>query len=64
MQDLKRLLIYGGGAGLLVLILSLLGTSQTLTGGTMVTVAIVLVVILPIVLGIIMANKEQRKKHS
>ncbi len=64
MKDLTRLLVYGGGAGAVVLLLSALATSGRLSGNLMVGIAILLVVILPIVLMIWVGKREQRAKHS
>ena len=62
MKDLKRLVIYGGAAGLMVLLLALLGRSEAVSGGVKVTVGLIMVVVLPLVLSIYMAKKEQREK--
>ena len=62
MKDLKNLVIYGGLAGLMVLVLALLGRSDVVSGGVKVTLALILVVVVPLVLGILMARKERREK--
>ena len=62
MKDLKRLVLYGGAAGLMVLLLALLGRSDAVSGGVKVTVGLIMVVVLPLVLSIYMAKKEQREK--
>ena len=62
MKDLKRLVIYGGAAGLMVLLLALLGRSEAVSGGVKVTVGLIMVVVLPLVLSIFIAKKERREK--
>lgn len=64
MKDLTRFLVYGGGAGAVVLFLSALAASGKLSGNLMVTIAILLVIILPIVLMIWVGKREQRARHS
>ena len=44
MKDLKRLLIYGSSAGLMVLVLAMLGRSDAISGGVKVSLALILVV--------------------
>lgn len=62
MQDLKRLLIYGGGALIVILVLSALAASQRLSANTMVTLSVLLVIVLPVVLGIWFARRERNQK--
>jgi len=62
MKDLKNLVIYGGLAGLMVLILALLGRSDMVSGGVKVSLALILVVLVPLVLGVFIAKKERREK--
>ena len=46
----------------MVLLLALLGRSEAVSGGVKVTVGLIMVVVLPLVLSIYMAKKEQREK--
>lgn len=62
MKDLKRLVIYGGVAGLMILFLTLLGRSEAVSGGVKVTVGLLVVVVLPLVLSVFIARKERREK--
>jgi len=62
MKDLKRLLIYGSSAGLMVLVLAMLGRSDAISGGVKVSLALILVVVLPLILSIFIARKERREK--
>jgi len=62
MKDLKRFLIYGTAAGLLILVLTLLGRSEAISGGVKVSVALILVVVLPLLMSVYIARKEQRGK--
>lgn len=65
MKDLKRLLIYGGGALVVILILAQLAASQRLSGNAMVAVSVLLVIVLPVVLGIFFAHRERNQNdHS
>ncbi len=59
MKDLKRMLIYGGGALLAILLLIELAASHVLTGNAMVLLAILLVIVLPTVLVIRVAKRER-----
>ena len=60
MKDLKRMLIYGGGALLAILLLVKLAASHVFSGNTMVLVAIFLVIVLPAFLVIRVAKREHR----
>jgi len=62
MKDLKRLVIYGGVAGLMILFLTLMGRSEAISGGVKVTVGLLVVVVLPLVLSVYIARKERREK--
>ena len=62
MKDLKGLLIYGGGAALMILVLALMGRSDAISGGVKVSLALILVVVLPLVLSVFIAKKERREK--
>jgi hypothetical protein len=62
MKDLKGLLIYGGAAGLMILLLALLGRSDMVSGGVKVSLALILVVVLPLILSVFIAKKERREK--
>lgn len=60
MKDLKNLLIYGALGGLMVLLLMLMGQSDAVSGGVKVTLALILVVVVPLVLGVYIGKKERR----
>ena len=62
MKDLKRLLIYGTAAGLAILILTLLGSSEAISGGVKISLALILVVVLPLIMSVYIARKEHREK--
>ena len=62
MKDLKRLLIYGTAAGLAILVLTLLGSSEAISGGVKISLALILVVVLPLVMSVYIARKEHREK--
>ncbi len=60
MKDLKRMLVYGGGALLAILLLTKLAASHEFSGNTMVILAILLVIVLPAFLVIRVAKREHR----
>jgi len=62
MKDLKNLMIYGLAAGLAVLILAMLGRTEAISGGVKISLALILVVILPLILSVKMAKKERHDK--
>lgn len=62
MKDLKRLLIYGTAAALAILILTLLGRSDAISGGVKVSLALILVVVVPLIMSVYIARKEHREK--
>jgi hypothetical protein len=62
MKDLKRLLIYGTATALLILVLTLLGSSEAISGGVKVSLALILVVVLPLLMSVYIARKEHREK--
>jgi hypothetical protein len=64
MKDLKRFLIYGMSAGLVILFLALVGRSDAVSGGVKISLALILVVVVPLVLGVMIGKKEQREKSS
>ena len=62
MKDLKRFLIYGSAAALAILVLTLLGRSAAISGGVKVSLALILVVVVPLVMSVYIARKEHREK--
>ncbi|MBI5451573.1 MAG: hypothetical protein HY940_09485 [Gammaproteobacteria bacterium] len=60
MKDLQRLAVFGIGAFVVIMVLSKL--AGRVSGGTMVMLALVLVVIVPIAAGVVMARREQAAK--
>jgi len=62
MKDLKRFLFYGTASGLVILLLTLIGRSEAISGGIKVSLALILVVVLPLFLGVFIAKKERREK--
>lgn len=61
MKDLKRLLMYGGGALIVIVILAQLAASRSLSANAMVAVSILLVIVLPVLLGIFFARREKNR---
>jgi len=61
MKDIKGLLIYGSAAGVVILLLATLGRSDAISGGTKLSLALLLVVVLPIVLSVVIAKKERQE---
>lgn len=62
MKDLKNLVIYGSAAGLVVLILATLGRTDAISGGVKISLALILVILLPLILSVRMAKKERQDK--
>jgi len=62
MKDLKRFLIYGSAAAVVILVLTLLGRSEAISGGVKVSLALILVVVLPLIMSVYIARKEHREK--
>lgn len=62
MKDLKRFFIYGAAAAGLILVLTLLGRSEAISGAVKVSVALILVVVLPLVMSVYIARKEHKEK--
>lgn len=62
MNDLKRLAIYGGSSLAVILVLVALGSSRQLSGATMGMIAIAAVVVLPLIISLQMAKKEQESR--
>ena len=66
MKDLLRFLIYGGGAALVIGLLSLLATDRLVSPNVLVTLSVLLVIVVPVVMGILLGRRErlQRDKSS
>jgi hypothetical protein len=66
MKDLFRFLIYGGGAALVIALLSLLATDRLVSPNVLVTLSVLLVIVVPVVMGILLGRRErlQRDKSS
>ncbi|MCC6301939.1 MAG: hypothetical protein IT489_03960 [Gammaproteobacteria bacterium] len=62
MKDLLRLLIYGGGAVLVIGLLSLLATGDLVSPDMLVTISVLLVIVLPVILGVMMARRERMQR--
>ncbi|MGE0289838.1 MAG: hypothetical protein AB7I42_26865 [Bradyrhizobium sp.] len=62
MKDLLRLLIYGGGAALVIGLLSLLATGRLVSANTLVVLAVLLVIVLPVVLGVLLGRRERLQR--
>ncbi|MCC6208269.1 MAG: hypothetical protein IT488_08960 [Gammaproteobacteria bacterium] len=59
MKDLLRLLVYGGGAALVIGLLSLLAMGRLVSPDMLVAISVLLVIILPVILGIMLARRER-----
>ena len=62
MKDLKGFVMYGGSALAVILVLVALGTSKQLSGATMGMIAIIAVVVVPLIISMQMAKKEQETR--
>jgi len=62
MKDLLRLLIYGGGAALVIGLLSLLATDRLVSPNALVTISVLLVIVLPVVFGILLGRRERLRR--
>lgn len=62
MKDLLRLLIYGGGAALVIGVLSLLATDRLVSANTLVVLAVLLVIVLPVGLGVMLGRRERLQR--
>lgn len=63
MKDLLRLLIYGGGAALVIGLLSLLATDRLVSPNTLVVLSVLLVIVLPVILGIMLGRRERLQRN-
>ena len=63
MKDLLRLLIYGGGAALVIALLSLLATDRLVSANTLVVISVLLVIVLPVLLGIMLGRRERLQRN-
>lgn len=62
MKDLLRLLVYGGGAALVIAVLSLLATDRLVSPNALVTISVLLVIVLPVVFGVILGRRERMQR--
>lgn len=62
MKDLLRLLIYGGGAALVIFLLSLLATDRLVSANMLVAISVLLVIVLPVALGIMLGRRERLQR--
>lgn len=62
MKDLLRLLIYGGGAALVIGLLSLLATDRLVSPNALVAISVLLVIVLPVVFGILLGRRERLRR--
>jgi len=64
MKDVQRLLIYGIGTFVIILLLIQVASMEMLPDSVLVIASILAVVVLPIVISIKMVNKEKSKQKS
>lgn len=64
MKDLLRLLVYGGSALLVIGLLSLLATRDLVSPDTLIALSVLLVVVLPVILGIMLARRERMQRDN
>lgn len=62
MKDIVRLLGYSLGSIAVILLLINLATSESISSGFGIFMAILLVVVAPVVIGIMKVNREKRKE--
>lgn len=62
MKDFLRLLIYGGGAALVIGLLSLLATDRLVSTNTLVVLAMLLVIVLPVAFGVVLGRRERLQR--
>ncbi|MBK9131129.1 MAG: hypothetical protein IPM20_05750 [Gammaproteobacteria bacterium] len=63
MKDLLRLLVYGGGAALVIGLLSLLATNQLVSPDILVALSVLLVIVLPVILGVVLGRRERMQRE-
>lgn len=64
MKDLLRLLVYGGSALLVIGLLSLLATRDLVSPDMLIALSVLLVVVLPVILGIMLARRERMQRDN
>lgn len=62
MKDLLRFLIYGGGAALVIGLLSLLATRDLVSPDALVALSVLLVIVLPVILGVMLGRRERLQR--
>ncbi len=62
MKDLLRFLIYGGGAALVIGLLSLLATGDLVSPDALVAISVLLVIVLPVILGVMLGRRERLQR--
>lgn len=63
MKDLLRLLVYGGGATLVIGLLSLLATNRLVSPDMLVALSVLLVIVLPVILGVVLGRRERMQRE-
>ncbi len=63
MKDLLRLLVYGGGAALVIGLLSLLATNRLVSPDILVALSVLLVIVLPVILGVVLGRRERMQRE-
>ena len=62
MKDLIRLAVYGGGTIAVSVLLYSLYKSEIISGGAVGALAVIIVVVLPVVYSVMIANRERNEK--
>jgi hypothetical protein len=62
MKDLLRFLIYGGGAALVIGLLSLLATGDLVSPDALVAISVLLVIVLPVIFGVMLGRRERLQR--
>ncbi|MGE0225817.1 MAG: hypothetical protein AB7S57_21285 [Acetobacteraceae bacterium] len=62
MKDLLRFLIYGGGAALVIGLLSLLATRDLVSPDALVALSVLLVIVLPVIFGVMLGRRERLQR--
>ncbi len=63
MKELARMMVYTIGAVSVIFIMIWLTRQEGLSGNFMVSVAVLLIIIIPITLGVIMARRERQQRE-
>jgi ABC-type proline/glycine betaine transport system permease subunit len=64
MKDVVRLLIYAAGSVGIIYILVVLGRQESVSGYTLLPLAVLLVVVVPVAIGIAAARRERMRREA